>query len=81
MGFPSDNAEEFDCDCFLSMINLSEFRQRKTWGASSLAFVRLRRNFGPSAMNALMYSRRTETRLLFCVELQPYIMTSSVYYF
>ena len=32
-------------------------------------------------MNALMYSRRTETRLLFCVELQPYIMTSSVYYF
>jgi hypothetical protein len=59
------------------MINLSEFRQRKTWGASSLAFVGLRRNFGPSAIDALMYSRRAETRLPFSVELQPLIMASS----
>jgi RNA polymerase sigma-70 factor (ECF subfamily) len=55
--------------------NLSEFRQRKTLGASWRTLVGQHRNFGPSAIDA--WFAPDPDPFAFFVELQPKIMTPS----
>jgi RNA polymerase sigma-70 factor (ECF subfamily) len=55
--------------------NLSEFRQRKTLGASWRTLVGQHRNFGPSAIDA--WFAPDPDPFAFFVELQPVIMTPS----
>jgi hypothetical protein len=52
--------------------NLSEFRQRKTLGASWRTLVGLHRNFGPSAIDA--WFAPDPDPFAFFVELQLWIM-------
>lgn len=56
--------------------NLSEFRQRKTLGASWRTLVGQHRNFGPVAISAWFAPDRDP--FAFFVELQPHIMTPSL---
>ncbi len=55
--------------------NLSEFRQRKTLGASLRTLVGQHQDFGPSAIDA--WFAPDPDPFAFCVELQPVIMALS----
>jgi hypothetical protein len=60
---------------FFVPFNLSEFRQRKTLGASWRTLVGQHRNFGPSAIDA--WFAPDPDPFAFFVELQPEIMAPS----
>jgi hypothetical protein len=61
--------------------NLSEFRQRKTLGASLQTLVGLYRNFGPSAMGAL-FAPDPDPFAFFCrIATLDYGIKTNVIYF